>query len=218
MDDENECDDDSFKRHVLGVRGEDMLEGAVSLKYTEKGAPNLFEIGGDGIGPDEPQRSLSDGGLQTPKGLESVHARPTSKGSVCFGFDSKDALKAMQFVMNALNESSMVLREHSMQKKSKWMRRWRKRWTVFMFDPYSNISYLATYRNRRSYKWPTECILMNEQIQVFADDQEETAFCIELNDAQNTSFWFKAESNKLRDEWVSLLVSRKSRSAMLGDV
>eukprot|EP01083_Nonionella_stella_P039673 107895_1 len=127
--------------------------------------------------------------------------------------------QAMNYVIESLNLDAIVLREHFMEKKSKWIGKWRRRWTVLMFEPYGNICYLATYKKRKQYVAPTEFILMNNKTEIFVMENDKSPrFVIQLNDDANTKFLFKAESMKLRDEWVSLLVSRKNNWTVLNDM
>jgi len=130
----------------------------------------------------------------------------------------KNSVKARNYIADTLSTEAIVLREHAMQKKSKWMGRWRERWTVLMFEPYSNLCFLATYRTRQCYASPTEFFLLTERIEVRVDADDETRFRVLLNDKDETRFAFKAESARLRDEWAALLVSRRRNWTALRSV
>merc|ERR1712212_663509 len=148
-------------------------------------------------------------GLQTFSNLSSMGFNNDDLCLMAACKHPKNSLKARNYIVDSLSTEAIVLREHSMQKKSKWIGRWRERWTVLMFEPYSNLCYLATYKNRKHYESPTECFVMNERVQVVVDDKDETRFEVQLNDKDETRFAFKAETLRLRNEWASLLVSRR---------
>lgn len=157
-------------------------------------------------------------GLQTFSNLSSMGFNNDDLCLMAACKHPKNSLKARNYIADTLSAEAIVLREHSMHKKSKWVGVWRERWTVLMFEPYSNLCFLATYKTRKEYAAPTEFFLLNERIEVVVDEDDKKRFRVLLNDKDETCFAFKAESLRLRDEWVSLLVSRRRNWAALRSI
>eukprot|EP00484_Ammonia_sp_Unknown_P029225 CAMPEP_0197027006 /NCGR_PEP_ID=MMETSP1384-20130603/6997_1 /TAXON_ID=29189 /ORGANISM="Ammonia sp." /LENGTH=381 /DNA_ID=CAMNT_0042455795 /DNA_START=20 /DNA_END=1165 /DNA_ORIENTATION=+ len=122
---------------------------------------------------------------------------------------------AVNYILETMNAESIVLREHSLHKKSRWVGQWRKRWTVLMYEPYANICYLTTYKQRKLYKQPTEYLILSRKTDVFIEDEHDAVFTLNLNDEHKTSMQFKAASVKQRDDWVALLRARKNNWSVL---
>lgn len=130
----------------------------------------------------------------------------------------KNISNAINYIIESLNMEAIILRENWIQKRSRFWGKWRKRWTVLMYEPYCNICYLTTYKKRKSYVEPTEFILLNNKCEIFIMDKDNMTFEVNLNDKQKTRIVFKTDSLKLRDEWVSLLISRKNNWTILRDL
>ena len=116
----------------------------------------------------------------------------------------------MRYAISALNKDASVLKEGYLLKKSRWMGRWRKRWTVLMSEPNTKLCYLATYspRNRKSYTAPTELVVLSpknktEAMVVAADEAlAPNAFGVRVNAKR---FIFRAKSEKARNKWLAML-------------
>jgi hypothetical protein len=93
----------------------------------------------------------------------------------------------------------VIIKEGWLEKRSRFLKGWRKRWIVL------TPNYLCTFKTQGKLKDPTEQILLSEFNSILPADEE-------LNKANtfkmmtfDREFYFAAESQESRDEWISVL-------------
>eukprot|EP01084_Bolivina_argentea_P134651 237450_1 len=111
--------------------------------------------------------------------------------------------------------STHIKKEGALEKQSRFVKVWKKRWTVLQEHPEDNKHYLYTYEKESECTKPTEAISIDEgtEIQAKKDtDKEKNIFCIE-NKKDKEIFLFKAQSSLDRNEWIKAINdARKSQT------
>ena len=95
-----------------------------------------------------------------------------------------------------------IIKEGFLEKKSKYLKSWRKRWVVLDKDDKGIC--LLTFKEKRKYKNPTEQICIDDNIEVAPKDGTENEFIV-LNKLKKLQFRFKALDRKSRKEWIDIL-------------
>ncbi len=99
-----------------------------------------------------------------------------------------------------------ILKEGWLDKKSRWMKSWRKRWVCI--DKNTEDMTLFTFKHDKEYKNPTESLIIDENIEINPKDATENEFTL-YNKATKNKFTFKASDRKDRKEWMEMILKCK---------
>ena len=93
---------------------------------------------------------------------------------------------------------SEIIREGYLEKESRFMKTWKKRWTVLTKDS------LYTFENEKQYNNPTEIIDLSKIVVVRSDDDINHGFKVIL---KGETFYFKSQDNKNKEDWIKTIGS-----------
>jgi hypothetical protein len=92
-----------------------------------------------------------------------------------------------------------ILKEGWLSKQSKFLKDWRKRW--FVLTP----EHLFTFKNEKSYKSPTEVLVLKDCTTVKSAEDEihkENTFRI---DSYNRTFYIQASTSSEKESWIGAI-------------
>eukprot|EP01084_Bolivina_argentea_P089529 161539_1 len=95
-----------------------------------------------------------------------------------------------------------ILFEGWMDKKSRYLKSWRRRWVVL--DVNTEDITLFTFKQKEKYIYPTESVIINDDISIQLSYSTENEFIIS-NTMSKAKFVFKALNRENRKQWVNIL-------------
>eukprot|EP01083_Nonionella_stella_P071858 193296_1 len=107
---------------------------------------------------------------------------------------------------NCVVNRKQILKEGWLYKKSRHLKKWRKRWIVV--DKNTEDVTLFTFKHEKQYKYPTERVTINEDIQIQAKESTQNEFFL-YNKTMKSKFKFKALDEENRADWIDMLLHEK---------
>ena len=93
----------------------------------------------------------------------------------------------------------VIIKEGFLEKRSRFLKGWRKRWIVL------TPNYMTTFKSQGNYTDPTEQIPLADFSSIFpADEELRRANTFKMVTTER-EFYFTAESQEIRDDWMSVL-------------
>lgn len=86
-----------------------------------------------------------------------------------------------------------------MQKRSKFLGEWRRRWLVLTPE------FLLTFQQERNYNYPTEKIPLKRIKNIVEESTELGHLGMQIRQIDGTTFHFRTELLEERDIWIELL-------------
>lgn len=93
----------------------------------------------------------------------------------------------------------VIIKEGWLSKRSRFLKGWRKRWIVL------TPTYICTFKGQGNYSDPTEQILLSEFNMILPADEELNKPNTFKMMTMDREFFFLADNQTDRDEWVSVL-------------
>ncbi len=90
-----------------------------------------------------------------------------------------------------------ILKEGYLEKESRNLKTWRKRWAVL------TKHHFYTFKNEKDYSNPTEKIELSTILVVKSDDDIENCFKVCLNNKE--VFFFKVENQPEKERWIKTI-------------